>query len=264
MPSKFKYSSVPDILKFWCFTMIILFGVAVCMSKPAYSQGESPQEKLRGSFRKDTTVKAGSGKDSLISPSIIFMESNGGNNYIIYSRSFFNLYPGREYIIDGISVQKHLPDKPQAVDYKQMIQLVWPDIGSIDLRSIAPKIEAWIKKNPNKQLFLISSIHKADSLPFQDRHPVVVEEDVQMSKLIKRVHPIHPEEASKYRISGKVILQVMVDDAGNVEQLTPKSGHPVLVSAAMAAVIQWKFSPTLVNGKAVPVISTVTLTYEIR
>lgn len=264
MSSKFNHSLAPDRIKFWCLTLVLLFDVAICLKNTAYSQAESFQEKLRGSFSKDPTSNVGAETDNLIFPSIAFLESDGGEKYAIYSRSFFNLYPGREYIVNGVRVRKHLPDKPKSVDYRQLIQSAWPDIESVDLRSITPKIEAWIKNNPSKQLLLISSVHIADSLPFQDRNPLRVEENVQMSKLIKRVHPIHPAEASKYHISGKVILQTMVDETGNVEQLTPHSGHPVLVSAAMHAVLQWKYSPTLVNGKPVPVISTVTLIYEFR
>jgi len=61
-----------------------------------------------------------------------------------------------------------------------------------------------------------------------------------------------------------VVLQVTVDEEGNVAELRVLKGHPLLNDAAEAAVRQWKYSPTLLNGEPVPVIATVTVIFNLR
>jgi periplasmic protein TonB len=63
-------------------------------------------------------------------------------------------------------------------------------------------------------------------------------------------------------ISGKVQLQIIVDEEGNVEEITPKSGDPLLVASAIDAVLQWQYKPTLLNENAVPVMAVVTVFFK--
>jgi protein TonB len=88
--------------------------------------------------------------------------------------------------------------------------------------------------------------------------------NVQESKLIRKVDPIYPEIAKKARISGKLILSVTVDEEGNVTECSYVSGNMVLKEAAVNAVKQWKYSPTLLNGEPVPVIATVTVNFKLN
>jgi protein TonB len=81
------------------------------------------------------------------------------------------------------------------------------------------------------------------------------------SKLIRRVDPVYPELAKRARVSGRVTLQVTVDEAGHVTDAKVVSGHPLLNDAAVTAVKQWKYSPTLLNGAPVPVMATVTVVF---
>jgi protein TonB len=61
---------------------------------------------------------------------------------------------------------------------------------------------------------------------------------------------------------GDVRVEIVIDEEGRVQTVNPISGHPLLVSAAQAAVRQWTYQPTLLNGKPVTVMTTVTLTFE--
>ncbi len=88
--------------------------------------------------------------------------------------------------------------------------------------------------------------------------------NVQSSKLIQRVEPTYPELAKRARIQGIVLLQVTVGEAGNVTDIQVIRGHPLLNDGAVAAVQQWKYSPTLLNGEPVPVIATVTVNFILR
>ncbi len=95
------------------------------------------------------------------------------------------------------------------------------------------------------------------------RNPVPVGGNVQESKLIRRVDPIYPQIARLARVSGTVILQVIVDEEGNVTAVKVMQGHPLLVEEAVRAVRQWKCSPTLLNGEPVPVTATVTVIFNL-
>ena len=59
-------------------------------------------------------------------------------------------------------------------------------------------------------------------------------------------------------------LQVTVDEEGFVTDVRVISGHPLLSKAEVEAVKQWRYSPTLLNGKAVPVMATVTVSFALK
>ena len=77
--------------------------------------------------------------------------------------------------------------------------------------------------------------------------------NVQAARLINRVQPVYPEEASKEKISGTVKLHVVIAKDGKIQQIQVVSGHPLLVQAAIDAVKQWQYQPTLLNGQPVEV-----------
>jgi general secretion pathway protein A len=68
-------------------------------------------------------------------------------------------------------------------------------------------------------------------------------------KLIKRVDPQYPQLASSSGISGGVVLNAHIDEAGKVQAVQAISGDPVLVRAAVDAVRQWEYQPSLVDGQ---------------
>jgi protein TonB len=95
------------------------------------------------------------------------------------------------------------------------------------------------------------------------REAVRVGGNVQESKLIKKILPEYPKMAKLAKIHGDVILSVDVDEEGNISDCKYVSGPPMLKDAAINAVKQWKYSPTLLNGEPVPVIATVTVSFKL-
>ena len=85
--------------------------------------------------------------------------------------------------------------------------------------------------------------------------------DVLRSRLISRVEPVYPDLAKRTRVQGLVILVVTVDEEGYVTEIRPTRGEPILVEAAIEAVRQWKYKPTLLLGKPIPVTATVTVNF---
>ena len=87
---------------------------------------------------------------------------------------------------------------------------------------------------------------------------------IQEAKLIHRVEPVYPKIAVAARISDKVILEVLVDEEGNVANIKVLKGNPLLDDAAIKAVNQWKYSPTIQNGEPIQVVATVTIFFRMR
>ena len=79
----------------------------------------------------------------------------------------------------------------------------------------------------------------------------------------RNVPPKYPPDAQRARIGGAVILEAVIDRNGRVEDLRVLRSVPELDRAAIEAVSQWEYTPTTVNGVAVPVIMTVTVTFSI-
>lgn len=77
--------------------------------------------------------------------------------------------------------------------------------------------------------------------------------NVQAGLLLHEVTPSYPKLASQAHISGTVRLKALIGRDGTIEGLTLISGHPLLIPAAEAAVKQWIYKPTLLNGLPVEV-----------
>jgi periplasmic protein TonB len=86
---------------------------------------------------------------------------------------------------------------------------------------------------------------------------------VQQANLIRQVKPPYPPLAKQARIQGAVVLEAVISKQGGVENLRVISGHPLLIQAALDAVKQWKYKPTLLNGEPVEVVTTVTVNFNL-
>jgi protein TonB len=93
--------------------------------------------------------------------------------------------------------------------------------------------------------------------------PVQVGGDVQLAKLIKRTIPTYPYQAKHARVQGLVRLEAIIGEDGTIQKLRALSGHPLLVPAALAAVKRWRYRPTLLNGRPVPVITQVEVRFTL-
>jgi protein TonB len=87
---------------------------------------------------------------------------------------------------------------------------------------------------------------------------------VQAALLINKVQPVYPPLARQTRIAGTVRLHALISKTGSVESLEVISGHPLLVRAAMDAVQQWRYKPTLLNGEPVEVDTTIDVIFSLN
>ena len=93
--------------------------------------------------------------------------------------------------------------------------------------------------------------------------PIRVSTGAQMAKLIKKVIPEYPPLAKTARVSGVVHLLGVISKDGTIQNLQLISGHPLLARAAMEAVGQWRYQPTLLNGQPVEVIAPIDVTFTL-
>jgi len=94
--------------------------------------------------------------------------------------------------------------------------------------------------------------------------PVRITSELRQPAKIKDVMPVYPDIAMRARIAGVVILEATIDARGKVVNLRVLRSVPLLDQAATDAVRQWEFTPTRLNGVAVPVVMTVTVNFTLR
>jgi periplasmic protein TonB len=97
--------------------------------------------------------------------------------------------------------------------------------------------------------------------PVQTRRIV---SDVMEAMLITRVQPDYPEAAKLLHISGTVKLRAIISTDGRVKELTVLNGNPILARAAIQAVSEWRYRPTLLSGQPVEVETLITVNFVLE
>jgi len=94
--------------------------------------------------------------------------------------------------------------------------------------------------------------------------PVRVGGRVLEPKKLKAVPPVYPDAAVAGRLEGVVILECLISPQGRVTEVKVLRGVPLLEEAAVDAVRQWVYTPTLMDGVPVPVLMTVTVRFDLK
>lgn len=85
------------------------------------------------------------------------------------------------------------------------------------------------------------------------------------AKLIRpALQPVYPPLAKQTRTQGVVVLAALIGPDGRIRNLRVLTGHPLLTQAAMDAVRQWRYHPTLLNGEPVEVDTTVEVRFVLQ
>lgn len=96
------------------------------------------------------------------------------------------------------------------------------------------------------------------------REPLRVRQGVQEAKLLRKVLPIYPPLAIATRTQGTVRLVGVIAKDGSIRDLQVIEGHPLLVRAALDAVKQWVYKPTLLSGEPVEVVAPISVTFTLN
>lgn len=94
--------------------------------------------------------------------------------------------------------------------------------------------------------------------------PVRVGGQIRSPEKVQDVAPIYPVIAQQARVEGVVIIEALIGTDGRVQDARVLRAEPLLDQAALTAVRQWVYRPTLLNGIPVPVVMTVTVRFSLK
>jgi TonB family protein len=94
--------------------------------------------------------------------------------------------------------------------------------------------------------------------------PVRVGRNVPEPRKLKDVRPVYPAEARAARIQGAVVIECIINEEGRVSDATILRSVPALDRAALDAVRQWEYAPTVIDGVPVAVNTTVSVAFALR
>jgi periplasmic protein TonB len=110
----------------------------------------------------------------------------------------------------------------------------------------------------------IGIAEKAPTVPPTPAGPVRLHRGIQAPRKIVDVAPVYPMLARQTRTAGIVVLDVIIDERGNVTSARVLKSVALLDQAAVDAVQRWKFSPARLNGEAIPIVMTVTVSFQLQ
>ena len=146
-----------------------------------------------------------------------------------------------------------VPEKPLKNDSDQLPTSVSDrylksfKLSPID-RSAEGEVDAYLRNNPE----LAERTFAADSIPSVD------------GRALKLPIPEYPAQVRMARISGTVIVKVIIDEIGNVIAAQAIGGYPGLQASAVKAARQARFTPTLDQGQPIKVLGKVTYNFVWR
>lgn len=103
-----------------------------------------------------------------------------------------------------------------------------------------------------------------DAPPPGPATPVLASTLVTPPVKIRDASPEYPELPRLAKREGQVVIEAVIGVTGDVVETRVLKATPLFAEAALAAVRQWKYRPTLINGRPVPVVMTVTVTFRLQ
>jgi protein TonB len=86
---------------------------------------------------------------------------------------------------------------------------------------------------------------------------------VLLGNSIRQAQAIYPQLARNAHVEGVVLVEIIVDEEGSVIAATALDGHPLLRQPAQDAARQWKFRPTLLNGRPIKIAGMLRFTFKL-
>jgi protein TonB len=130
-----------------------------------------------------------------------------------------------------------------------------PSVPVRDRPSIGRFASAAYPARPNAPL-------PSEPLPREWRE--AVRSGIRSPTRTRHVNPVYPEGARQDRIEGVVVLELLIDEGGSVEDARVLRSIRLLDQAAIEAVRQWRFTPSFRHDQPVKVVLTVSVNFELR
>jgi protein TonB len=164
----------------------------------------------------------------------------------------------------GRRLQRDIFTQPPSVPVGVMVisqPAAPPDTGANEVTAVPGGVG---NETPNGALQGVLNIGTPPAAP-PTAHPIqqriVRPSNIQQAKLINQPLPVYPVLAREAGVQGSVVLHAIIAKDGRVGELTVISGHPMLIQAALDAVRQWRYQPTLLNNEPVEVDTTITVVF---
>ena len=144
-----------------------------------------------------------------------------------------------------------------------------PAVAALARLTIADPLDRILDGEKQYVVLLVSSDHlaclRADQVTPRAEGQRVGRGRIKQPTKIRDVRPLYPPPAQNARVQGLVIVEAVISSTGCVRNLKVlRSVHPLLDLEAVRAVSEWRFTPTLLDGVAVPVIMTVTVNFRLE
>jgi protein TonB len=98
----------------------------------------------------------------------------------------------------------------------------------------------------------------------QEKRPLKLSEGVLQAQLVSRIEPRYPPLALQTKQERTVVLHAIISRDGRINAVEVVSGSPLFLQAALDAVRQWRYRPTLLNGEPVEVETTITVMFRLQ
>jgi len=144
-----------------------------------------------------------------------------------------------------IAPERDLPDRPAGPDMTGVRGVETGVVGGIDLPGTGLQVDA------------------PPPPPPVSREPIRLHSGMQTPRKIVNVPPRYPPHAQLAHIEGVVVLDAVIDPTGRVTDVRVTRSIQALDQAAIDAVRQWRFTPTLLNGEPVSILLTVTVRFTL-
>ena len=161
-------------------------------------------------------------------------------------------------------------DTPEAVTDPRIAPTTAPDTIAPEVETLpsTPRVEGGIDLGGGAGVNIGTGVNIGPPPPLPPA-PVVPQYvrpggDIKVPKKVLHVAPVYPSIAQQARVEGTVIIEATIGVDGRVKDARILRSKPLLDQAAIDAVMQWRFTPTLLNGVPVPVLMTVTVTFTLR
>ena len=143
------------------------------------------------------------------------------------------------------------------------IQNVADDLAPPQLGAGSPYVPGSTGSGDPNEINWIGALAKPALPPPPPPAHMVRLSSMREGDLIYKVKPQYPSLARSARIQGSVVLEAVISRQGMIENLRVLSGHPMLVRAAIDAVIQWRYRSYVLNNEPVEVETQITVNFSL-
>ncbi len=194
---------------------------------------------------------------------------------------FINISPSKNETT-FVPIEVSAPQEVQNLaEIKQKPKVVLKSINEIE-KSKAPSREIF---GVNKSSYTDDTVSSAESVIAKKGNTITKESDrtvlldsdaealptpteeylvSQMPSVLKEIRPVYPTQAKDQRIEGAVAMDILIDEKGNVRQVSFVDGPQIFVTVAIEAMKKFKFRPAMIENKQVAVKIRYTLRFQLE